>query len=102
MLKSISRNSDLDLDETRFLKMVNGFEGALEYIQHDYDRLKFIPSADYLIVEGTSLPNWELPDPATAVDVTETGSVLGVMPDATDTEPARLTMLKTPGSSVTA
>jgi hypothetical protein len=22
--------------------------------QHDYDRLKFIPSADYLVVEGTS------------------------------------------------
>jgi hypothetical protein len=27
---------------------------VLEYIQHDYDRLNFIPSADYLIVEGTS------------------------------------------------
>jgi len=54
MPKSISRNSDLDLDETRFVKMVNGFEGALEYIQHDYDPLTFIPSADYLIVEGTS------------------------------------------------
>ena len=26
----------------------------MEYIQHDYDRLNFIPSADYLIVEGTS------------------------------------------------
>ena len=37
-----------------FLEMVKGFEGALEYIQHDYDRLTFIPSADYLIVEGTS------------------------------------------------
>ena len=36
-----------------FLEMVKGFEGALEYIQHDYDRLTFIPSADYL-VEGTS------------------------------------------------
>lgn len=34
--------------------MVKGFEGALEYIQHDYDRLPFIPSADYLVVEGTS------------------------------------------------
>ena len=34
--------------------MVKGCEGALEYIQHDYDRLTFIPSADYLIVEGTS------------------------------------------------
>ena len=34
--------------------MVKGFAGALEFIQHDYDRLTFIPSADYLIVEGTS------------------------------------------------
>jgi hypothetical protein len=37
-----------------FLEMAKGFEGALEYIQHDYDGLTFIPSADYLIVEGTS------------------------------------------------
>jgi hypothetical protein len=37
-----------------FLEMVKGFEGALEYIQHDYDRFTFIPSADYLVVEGTS------------------------------------------------
>ena len=37
-----------------FLEMVKGFERAWEYIQHDYDRLTFIPSADYLIVEGTS------------------------------------------------
>jgi ketosteroid isomerase-like protein len=37
-----------------FLEMVKGFEGVLEFIQHDYDRLTFIPSADYLIVEGTS------------------------------------------------
>jgi len=34
--------------------MVEGFEGVLEYIQHDYERLNFIPSADYLIVEGMS------------------------------------------------
>jgi len=37
-----------------FLEMVKGFEGVLESIQHDYDRLNFIPSTDYLIVEGTS------------------------------------------------
>ena len=37
-----------------FLAMIKGFEGVLEYIQRDYDRLNFIPSADYLIVEGTS------------------------------------------------
>jgi hypothetical protein len=36
-----------------FLEMVKGFEGALEYIQHDYDSLTFIPSADYVVVEGT-------------------------------------------------
>jgi hypothetical protein len=34
--------------------MVKGFEGALEFIRHDYDTLTFLPSADYLIVEGTS------------------------------------------------
>lgn len=34
--------------------MVNGFQGALESIQHDYDGLTFITSADYLVVEGTS------------------------------------------------
>jgi hypothetical protein len=37
-----------------FLEMVKGFEGTLEYIQHDYDRLIFVPSADHLVVEGTS------------------------------------------------
>src|SRR5690348_10173322 len=37
-----------------FLEIVKGFEGTLEFIQHDYDRLTFIPSADYLVVEGTS------------------------------------------------
>src|SRR5258705_5057696 len=36
-----------------FLEMVKGFEGSLEYIQHDYDHLRFIPSADYLVVKGT-------------------------------------------------
>ena len=37
-----------------FFEMVKGFEGSLEYIQHDYDRLNFISSGDYLVVEGTS------------------------------------------------
>jgi ketosteroid isomerase-like protein len=37
-----------------FLEMFKGFEGTLEYIQHDYDRLIFVPSADHLVVEGTS------------------------------------------------
>ena len=35
-------------------EMFKGFEGSLEHIQHDYDGLKFIPSGDYLVVEGTS------------------------------------------------
>ncbi|AYB34867.1 nuclear transport factor 2 family protein [Chryseolinea soli] len=35
-------------------EMVKGFEGALESIQHDYDTLTFIPSGDYVVVEGTS------------------------------------------------
>ena len=35
-------------------EMVKGFDGSLEYIQHDYDRLHFIPSGDFLVVEGTS------------------------------------------------
>jgi hypothetical protein len=32
--------------------MVKGFEGSLAYIQHDYDSFTFIPSRDYLNVEG--------------------------------------------------
>ncbi len=35
-------------------EMVKGFEGSLEYIRHHYDTLTFIPSGDYLVVEGTS------------------------------------------------
>src|SRR6266436_5483296 len=35
-------------------EMFKGFEGDMEHIQHDYDGLKFIPSGDYLVVEGTS------------------------------------------------
>ena len=34
--------------------MVKGFEGVSDYIRHDYDSLTFIPSGDYLVVEGTS------------------------------------------------
>ncbi|HLY73933.1 MAG TPA: nuclear transport factor 2 family protein [Planctomycetota bacterium] len=37
-----------------FLDMVKGFTGVLESIQHDYDGLKFLPSGDHLVVEGTS------------------------------------------------
>ena len=35
-------------------EMGGGFAGALEYMQHDYDTLRFIPAGDYLAVEGTS------------------------------------------------
>jgi hypothetical protein len=42
------------LGRQSFLEIVKGFEGSLEYIQHDYDSFTFIPSGDYLIVEGTS------------------------------------------------
>ena len=31
--------------------MVKGFEGTLESIRHDHDRLIFIPSADYLALK---------------------------------------------------
>ena len=37
-----------------FFEMVKGFEGVLGYIRHDYDNLIFIPSGDYVVVEGTS------------------------------------------------
>lgn len=35
-------------------EMIEGFKGALEIIQHDYDGLTFMPSGEYLVVEGTS------------------------------------------------
>jgi SnoaL-like protein len=35
-------------------EVTKGFEGALEFIQHDYDTLIFIPAGDYVVVEGTS------------------------------------------------
>jgi hypothetical protein len=35
-------------------EMFKGFEGSLEFIQHDYDKLTFIPAGDYVVVEGTS------------------------------------------------
>ena len=37
-----------------FVEFVKGFEGALEYIRHDYDKLKFISAGDHVVVEGTS------------------------------------------------
>ena len=35
-------------------EMIKGFEGVLDYIRHDYDNLIFIPSGDYVVVEGIS------------------------------------------------
>src|SRR5712671_5841329 len=35
-------------------EMAKGFEGVLEFILHDYEGFTFIPSGDYLVVEGTS------------------------------------------------
>jgi hypothetical protein len=35
-------------------EMVTGFSGVLEYIKHDYESFVFMPSGDYLVVEGTS------------------------------------------------
>ena len=35
-------------------EMIKGFDGVLEFIQHDYDKLTFIRAGDYVVVEGTS------------------------------------------------
>src|SRR5260221_12810823 len=37
-----------------FFELTKGFEGALEFVRHDYDTLKIIPAGDYVVVEGTS------------------------------------------------
>jgi hypothetical protein len=37
-----------------FFELTKGFEGALEFIHHDYDNLRIIPVGDYVVVEGTS------------------------------------------------
>ena len=36
------------------VELVQGFIGKLEFIKHDYDSLRFMPSGDHLIVEGMS------------------------------------------------
>lgn len=36
------------------LEMMKGFGGVLKFIQHDREKLNFIPSGDYLVVEGMS------------------------------------------------
>jgi hypothetical protein len=42
------------LGRQSLFEMMKGFEGSLEFIRHDYDKLKFIPAGDYVVVEGTS------------------------------------------------
>jgi len=42
------------LGRQSFVDLVKGFEGSLESIRHDYDRLTFLASGDHLVVEGTS------------------------------------------------
>jgi hypothetical protein len=37
-----------------FFEMVKGYKDVLEHIQHDYDGMLFIPSEEYVVVEGTS------------------------------------------------
>ena len=54
MLRSIFQNLDLEFGRHSLFELIHGFEGSLEYIRHDYDSLTFIPSGDYLVVEGTS------------------------------------------------
>jgi ketosteroid isomerase-like protein len=44
----------LAMGRNALLDMVNGFQGVLEVIRHDYDTLRFIPSGDFVAVEGTS------------------------------------------------
>jgi ketosteroid isomerase-like protein len=36
------------------LEMVKGFDGVLEYVQHDYDTMSYIAGGDSVVVEGTS------------------------------------------------
>jgi hypothetical protein len=42
------------LGRQSLFEMTRGFEGSLEFIQHDCDKLTFIPAGDYIVVEGTS------------------------------------------------
>jgi hypothetical protein len=42
------------LGRQSLFEMTRGFAGSLEFIQHDYDKLTFIPAGDYIVVEGTS------------------------------------------------
>ena len=44
----------LGLGRESLFEFAKGFKGILENIQHDYDDFIFIPSGDYLVVEGTS------------------------------------------------
>src|SRR5207249_932923 len=52
--RSIFRNLDLALVVSRSSRWSRHSTGTLEFIQHDYDELTFIPAGDYVVVEGTS------------------------------------------------
>ena len=42
------------LGRQSLFEVMKGFEGSLEFIQHDYDKLSFVSAGDYVVVEGTS------------------------------------------------
>jgi len=44
----------LGLGKESFLEMIKVFDGHLESILHDYENMNFMPSGDFLVVEGTS------------------------------------------------
>jgi hypothetical protein len=39
-----------------FFELTKGFEGALEFVRHDYDTLKIIPAGDYVFCGGDVTP----------------------------------------------
>ena len=47
-------SSESAADVGQLFEMIKGFEGAIEFIEHDYERLNIMPSGDYVVVEGTS------------------------------------------------
>jgi ketosteroid isomerase-like protein len=44
----------LAVGRAELFAIVKGFEGALEFLQHDYDAMNIIPAGEYVVVEGTS------------------------------------------------
>ena len=65
------------LGRNTFLEMVKGFEGSLEYIQHDYDQFTFIPSPTIWLLKaphGAAYPVSRGPVAKLPVDVSATCS----------------------------